>query len=136
MSQLILPSPRGHWIEDDLFRLDYPYEIYVDGVGWVYICSGFVYDGQSIPRFWWRLAGHPFAGRSQPAALIHDGLKRSKLVSDYAADRAFLWLLLRNHAEKPRIKYAVVRAVSIAGFPRYTQDQIDYARRHVSVEFC
>jgi hypothetical protein len=36
--------------------------------------AGFVFDGASIPRFFWRIAGHPMLPRYIAAAVVHDYL--------------------------------------------------------------
>ena len=36
--------------------------------------AGFEYDGMSIPRLFWSIAGHPFQGRGMRAGAIHDYL--------------------------------------------------------------
>ena len=38
------------------------------------VCKGFVYDGASIPRVFWRFIGPPAAGKYAHAALLHDWL--------------------------------------------------------------
>lgn len=38
------------------------------------IPKGFIFDGASIPRFFWRIVGHPFSPRFLLPALIHDAL--------------------------------------------------------------
>jgi len=48
----------------------------------VYIKKGFVFDGASIPRFAWRVVGHPFQGMLLPSALVHDALYCSKFPKD------------------------------------------------------
>ena len=40
--------------------------------------QGFVYDGASIPRIFWRLIGPPAAGKYAHASLIHDWLYTEK----------------------------------------------------------
>lgn len=36
--------------------------------------AGFVTDGASIPRFLWRICGHPMSTKRFPAAVLHDWL--------------------------------------------------------------
>lgn len=45
----------------------------VDGMAFT-VPAGFVTDGASIPRFLWRLCGHPLETRRFPIAVLHDWL--------------------------------------------------------------
>jgi hypothetical protein len=40
----------------------------------VMVSPGFIWDGASIPRSFWAIAGSPFTGKYQRAALVHDAL--------------------------------------------------------------
>ena len=48
--------------------------IYKRGSLAIVVPEGFVYDGASIPRIFWRLIGPPMAGKYAHAALLHDYL--------------------------------------------------------------
>ncbi len=48
--------------------------IYKRGSLTIVVPKGFVYDGASIPRIFWRLIGPPMAGKYAHAALLHDYL--------------------------------------------------------------
>ena len=48
--------------------------IYKSGSLAIVVPEGFVYDGASIPRIFWRLIGPPMAGKYAHAALLHDYL--------------------------------------------------------------
>lgn len=54
-----------------------------------WIKAGFVFDGASIPRFLWRLCGHPLEAPRIAAALIHDWLYRAHLTDRKTADDIF-----------------------------------------------
>ena len=54
-----------------------------------WIKAGFVFDGASIPRFLWRLCGHPLEAPRIAAALIHDWLYRAQLIDRETADDIF-----------------------------------------------
>ena len=52
--------------------------------------AGFVTDGASIPRFLWRICGHPMSTKRLPAAVLHDWFYYS--VTDFTraeADQAY-----------------------------------------------
>jgi hypothetical protein len=66
----------------------------------IIIKPGFLTDGASIPRFFWRIIGHPFAADILPAALLHDALYQTELFPrafcdrvfrDYLGQRGFSW---------------------------------------------
>lgn len=75
---------KGTW------RLLEPYHIDVElpdgSVFEFWIKAGFVFDGASIPRFLWRLCGHPLEAPRIAAALIHDWLYRAHLTDRETAD--------------------------------------------------
>ena len=51
--------------------------------------AGFICDGASIPRWAWTTIGGPFTGKYREAAVIHDWLYRSGLVTRKEADKIF-----------------------------------------------
>lgn len=57
------------------------------GVVWL-VPAGFVTDMASIPRAMWSVIGHP-ADKYAPAAVLHDWLYTSHLVSRAQADELF-----------------------------------------------
>lgn len=92
----------------------------------VTVKEGFVFDGASIPRFLWRVCGHPFEVPRVAAGLLHDWLYAARVTKRSTADaiyrrvlidagwgkfRAFIeWFALRlfgsfawyNHGQKDR----------------------------------
>lgn len=50
---------------------------------------GFYSDGASVPRFLWAVVGHPFNKDVREAAVLHDFLYFSGIVSRAEADRIF-----------------------------------------------
>ena len=53
------------------------------------IREGFIFDGASIPKICWTSIGHPLEHRFLYAALLHDALYSSQLVSREKADQYF-----------------------------------------------
>lgn len=51
--------------------------------------KGYRFDGASIPRFLWRLCGHPFQSPRDAAALVHDWLYASKTLPRAIADEIY-----------------------------------------------
>jgi hypothetical protein len=78
---------KGTW------RLLEPYHVDIklsDGsVFEFWIKAGFVFDGASIPRFLWRLCGHPLEAPRIAAALAHDWLYRAQVTDRDIADDIF-----------------------------------------------
>ena len=54
------------------------FHVLVDGMMFT-VPAGFVTDGASIPRFLWRLCGHPLETRRFPVAVLHDWLYEADL---------------------------------------------------------
>lgn len=56
------------------FKLEHPFVYFSNQHNvLVKVPAGFIFDGASIPRFFWRIIGHPFE-TWVPAACIHDWL--------------------------------------------------------------
>lgn len=47
--------------------------------------AGFVTDGASIPPIWWPFVGHPYSPSSLRAAILHDWMCRTRVVSSTSA---------------------------------------------------
>lgn len=58
------------------------------------VTPGFVTDGASIPRFFWRVIGCPLRGRYAPAAVMHDCGYATQRELRKAWDRRFREMLL------------------------------------------
>lgn len=94
-----------------------PYELnYFDRN--IYIPSGFTFDGTSAPRRLWHLVGHPFEGKQVIAALVHDYLYSSEIVSRAEADDIYLQLLLKLNQSKLK-SYMMYLGVRIFGGLHY-----------------
>jgi hypothetical protein len=93
----MLPQPiiTPHDGSDHIWRLVGNYQATSMGVR-VEVEAGFLFDGASIPRLFWRVIGHPMMGRPLPAVVIHDALYASHLTDREMADKMFLDLLARN----------------------------------------
>lgn len=100
------------------------------------IRRGFAFDGASIPRLFWRCAGHPFEMPMLAAATAHDALYSAELFGRHECDRLFRELMRR--AGIGRIKrnavWLAVRAAGWAVWRRHTDDSVVRARVLCSVE--
>lgn len=89
--------------------------------GTVYIAKkGFVFDGASIPRYFWVLIGHPFSSKYVRSALIHDLLYGSKALSREDADSLFKEMLEvdRVSSWKVPVMYRAVRVSGASSFEK------------------
>lgn len=78
------------------------------------IPSGFKFDGATIPRYFWKIIGHPFTPRFIEASLVHDYLCKNKM-NRRKADRKFRELLRANGVARWRayLMYGAVRTYAI-----------------------
>lgn len=94
MKSEYLPNEiNGTFIDVHKFKLgeDYPFIDPTTGEHWV-VPKGFMTDGSSVPRFFWRLED-PF-GEALRAAIPHDYFCKYDAVPRKQADQAFYtWLL-------------------------------------------
>ena len=101
----------------------------------ILIKKGFVFDGGSIPRFFWRVIGHPLDHEFIRAVLLHDGLYASELVSQDEADMAFLEFM-QYYDDIGWIKRnAMYEGVQIGGnsvWTSHTMESVTNARAYVS----
>lgn len=74
--------------------------------------AGMVTDGASIPRFWWRLIGPPFAGRYRAAAVWHDAAYRGRLRRLIGMDLVY-WIVPRERADWVMFRIARCAGVEV-----------------------
>lgn len=109
--------PHYHGVKGSLHESDLEWS--VGGVlpdGRVYeivIKPGFVFDGASVPRFLWRVTGHPLEVPRVAAGFAHDWLYRSQVVSRKIADLIYRDICLQVGMTEVRadVEYASLRAV-------------------------
>jgi hypothetical protein len=129
-----IAAPITQAISNDRHIVAEPYALTVDG--WhISISVGFEFDGASIPRFFWRVVGHPMQGEALPASLIHDAMYRTRLMDKEQADNLFYRLLRIN--EVGRIKswlmYRAVKHFGGGSWRIYNIDQRNFARLFVKL---
>lgn len=66
--------------------------------GLIVVKAGFITDGASVPRMMWFFAGHPMESPRVVAALAHDWLYMSQVVSREVADQIYKEILERYRA--------------------------------------
>jgi hypothetical protein len=91
---------------------------------------GYTTDGASIPRFFWRLFGHPLQMPLLIAALPHDGLYSGELCTRAEADAAFLAIMKKIGIGlvKRNAIYAAVRSGGWTVWNRHTVKSIAKSR--------
>ena len=100
------------------------------------IKAGFHFDGASYPRLLWSLIGSPWDTDVLPAALVHDALYASELVTRAEADSMFLLLLDKNGMGSVRSynRYLAVRAFGWSLWPHTTKQKCK-ARSLIRLQF-
>lgn len=88
----------------------------------VSVPKGFIFDGASIPRMLWRIAGHPFTAKYITAACVHDYLYSTGKVTRKTADKMFLCLLLAYDVS-PLFALMMYYAVRVFGKSNYKGDK-------------
>ena len=64
------------------------------------IKKGFIYDGASIPRMFWRLIGGKFQPKFQRGATIHDKLYNKNIFDRKKCDQIFRKILIEDGCSK------------------------------------
>lgn len=76
----LLPNGKAMLLEDFFYEND---KIKVTAK------AGFVFDGASIPKFFWRVVGHPFSYKLLRSAVIHDIIYATEYFSRSYCDDLF-----------------------------------------------
>lgn len=80
--------------------------------------ENFLFDGASIPRFLWRVFGHPFHAQYLIASCCHDYLYSTGKVSRLMADVIF-YDLLKNAGVSSKRSFLMFIAVRLFGHNHY-----------------
>lgn len=131
-----LPMPISEPVNDRIRRLYRDYRVRIAGCDWaIHIARGYCSDGASIPRMLWRVLGHNWQGRAEPAAWVHDALYQTRAVPRHVADRVFR-ALLRANGIGPVKSWAMYRGVRLGGrraYRRFTDEQVENARQYLEI---
>jgi hypothetical protein len=79
---------------EDFYYQDEEYELNL------IIKKGFIYDGASIPRLFWRLVGGKFMPKFQRGAVLHDELYNKNLLPRKICDKIFRKILIEDGCSK------------------------------------
>ena len=131
-----VPQPKIQWLSDTPlvvllqdWRCDLPCGAILE------VDAGFQYDGASVPRWAWTLAGHPFAQDTLPAATAHDALYAAQLYDRGFTDRIFKRHLDASGASyrKRKIYWAAVRVGGRRAWRRRTEADREFYREMIRV---
>jgi hypothetical protein len=98
--------------------------------------AGFVFDGASIPKFFWRVIGHPFSFKLLRPAIIHDVCYASEYFEREYADELFEEMLDRSGVSELK-ENAMFMAVRIGGgsvWEEHTEQSIMDALKFIEVK--
>lgn len=96
--------------------------------------AGYRTDGASIPRWAWRVIGHPWA-QYLPAAIVHDILYETEFLPRELADQCFrdLMVWLEVPAWRRGAMYRAVRLVGGFTWRKHTARSREYALTFLEV---
>lgn len=100
------------------------------------IKKNFKTDGASIPRFLWRICGHPWISPRDIPAIAHDWLYASHLTTRKFADQAYRSLQKRVGIGwiKRNVEYYALRMFGGSAWNGHGPDDENFARSHGAVQ--
>ena len=122
-------------IKEDVFIL--LEDVMVESLGYkITVKAGFDFDGASIPQALWSVYGNPLSGKFRIAALIHDALYASQIVSREVADAIFLDLMKQHEVGylKRQSMYYAVRSAGWYRWKQPTKEELEKYKEFVNVE--
>ena len=122
-------------IKDDVFIL--LEDVVVESLGYkITVKKEFDFDGASIPQALWSVYGNPLSGKFRIAALVHDALYASQIVSRELADDIFLDLMKQHKVGylKRQSMYCAVRSGGWYSWKHLTKEEIEKYKEFVNVE--
>lgn len=98
--------------------------------------AGFIFDGASVPKFFWRVVGHPFSFELLRPAVIHDICYATECFArDYSDD---LFEEMLDFAGVSEIKEdAMYLAVRVGGgdvWDEHTEESIESALKFIDIK--
>ena len=104
----------------------------------VEILPGMLTDGASIPRFFWRVIGHPMMPIYVAPGLTHDDLYQTQWMSRDKADW-WLWAALRANGVSAELANTIHRGVRLGGWRAWNYytahpDIVQWAREHTKLD--
>lgn len=90
-------------------------------LGRIVVPKGFESDGCSLPRFFWRMIGHPFDMRYLREAIFHDWLYRHQPCDRKTADLIFRYALEISGRVHPDVIKSIYRGLRIGGWKAWNR---------------
>ena len=122
-------------IKEDVFIL--LEDVTVEALGYrITVKKGFDSDGASIPQVLWSVYGNPLSGKFRIAALVHDALYASQIVSRELSDKIFLDLMKQHKVGHPKRQsmYYAVRSAGWYSWKQLTKEEIETYKEFINVE--
>jgi len=124
----ILPLANGNYVTTTAFAFScqidgYVYDLEID--------DGFEFDGATVPKWLWHVAGTPYQAPRVTAALMHDWLYTTHQVPRDVADRMFYEAMLLCGCKKSDAKrdYDCVRMFGGFCWGNNTYEDIEHATK-------
>lgn len=97
--------------------------------------AGFIFDGASIPRFFWRVIGHPFSSKYIRSALIHDILYMTEATTRKVADDLFKEMLQHDRVSNWKIPlmYNAVRVGGASVWDAHKEYEVAQAHKFIDI---
>ena len=122
-------------IKNDVFIL--LEDVVVESLGYkITVKKEFDFDGASIPQALWSVYGNPLTGKYKIAALVHDVLYASQIVSRELSDKIFLDLMKQHKVGyiKRQTMYYAVRSAGWYSWKQLTKEELEKYKEYVNVE--
>lgn len=122
-------------IKNDVFIL--LEDVVVESLGYkITVKKEFDFDGASIPQALWSVYGNPLTGKYKIAALVHDALYASQIVSRELSDKIFLDLMKQHKVGyiKRQTMYYAVRSAGWYSWKQLTKKELEKYKEYVNVE--
>lgn len=127
--------PHYHGIKGSLHESDVRWSVsgvLPDGRAYkIIIGPGFVFDGASVPRFLWRVTGHPLEVPRVACGFAHDWLYRAQVVSRKIADLIYRDICLQVGMAEARsnVEYRSLRVFGWVAWNGKSEGEKAEARR-------
>ncbi len=122
-------------IKEDVFIL--LEDVTVETLGYrIRVKKGFDFDGASIPQALWSVYGNPLSGKFRIAALVHDALYASQIVSRELSDKLFLDLMKQHEVGyvKRKTMYYAVQTAGLYSWKQPTKVELEKYKEFIDVE--
>ena len=122
-------------IKNDVFIL--LEDVVVESLGYkITVKKEFDFDGASIPQALWSVYGNPLTDKYKIAALVHDVLYASQIVSRELSDEIFLDLMKQHKVGyiKRQTMYYSVRSAGWYSWKQLTKEELEKYKEYVNVE--